>query len=605
MVEVEAPPTDLTGLMTYSLQKTIEYYSQDSVTGNLEFKALNIEEDPTYVDVDGVEVLGVDGRFTQGIKSGVANSCFFNCFLQYLMCNEDFLQLLIQLCCKNSDIMSITKKTTETCTDGDLTNGKGILTNLIHFFKTWRKSEPFNNNTIDNSGTGPIKELYTIFNLKYGGQEDSSEVFNIMINSLDCLNNVYTKKILDNISFKESSYLSTDHSTNPLLPTEYLTTITPKTDIGRVLVLKPPTHFAETLNHSNYELETYKYKETSINELIQQFMADEKKQYVYKLDELPAHNKDNYDNVNNIINIMSPLNQICINTSNRERNFIAFNTLKGSVHINAIFNDSILSISILNQLKTNLETIKNFIVSSISKFEDVTEFNNSNKNIITNVYTNLLSIQNKILEPEGEFQIKKILITDVKKYLLVAFNRTSTFNDDNGNVILDTQKKPDLKKNYMKIKIDHKVKIGDHGPSLILQGYYVQSGSASGGHIYFIKCNSKTGKEELVIDDASIISIEKSDDTRAAPHMTLNNESGSIEDTPIPPEDIRQRSVMALIYKQEESSVPSSPSGGGFKPRHNAITNHSKSKHNSSFKASSSSKSKGKSHSRSHTQRVK
>jgi hypothetical protein len=57
------------------------------------------------------------------------------------------------------------------------------------------------------------------------------------------------------------------------------------------------------------------------------------------------------------------------------------------------------------------------------------------------------------------------------------------------------------------------------------------------------------------------------------------------------------------LFKTSEFTS-SSPGGGGFKPRHNPITNHSKSRHNSSFKASSS-KTKGKSHNRSHTQRVK
>ena len=61
-----------------------------------------------------------------------------------------------------------------------------------------------------------------------------------------------------------------------------------------------------------------------------------------------------------------------------------------------------------------------------------------------------------------------------------------------------------------------------------------------------------------------------------------------------------------VLFKTPEFTG-SSPSGGGFKPRHNPITNHAKSRHNSSFKVSSSSKSKGKSRSRSrsHTQRVK
>jgi len=599
MKKLPPPPASLDELMKYSLQDTIEYYAHEGGDEGRRFKELNISEEPTEAQVYGAKVSGVDGRFTEGIKAGVGNSCFFNCFLQYLMCNEDFLQLLIQSYCETNFISSVLKNNIPSCSVNTFNNGKNILINLHEFFKIWRKTTPFSNNTIDNGGTGPIKELYTIFNLNYGGQEDSSEVFNIMMSSLDCLDNIYTKKFLDNISFTEKSYLSTDHSKNPSLPTDYLTTITPKTDIGRVLVLKPPPDFADNLTRDNYELETYKYNEVSINGLIDVFMIDERKKYQINPDELKGDNKDNYDNVKNIINIMSPLNQICINTSKRETNFIAFNTLKGRADINTIFNDSILSIPILNQLKTNLKTIQDFINSSISEFNDVIKFNESKNNIIPNVYTNLINIQKEILEPEGEFQIKKILITDVKKYLLITFNRVSSFINNDGTEV--------LKKNYMKVKIDPEIKIGANGPKLILQGYYVHSGYATGGHIYFVKCNSKTGKEELVIDDSTIVSIQKSDDTRAARYMTLKNESGSIESTPIQPEDIRQRSVMALIYKKEESNVPEHASSGGFKPRHNTITNHAapKSKHNSSFKASSSSKSKGKGHSRSHTQRVK
>jgi hypothetical protein len=59
------------------------------------------------------------------------------------------------------------------------------------------------------------------------------------------------------------------------------------------------------------------------------------------------------------------------------------------------------------------------------------------------------------------------------------------------------------------------------------------------------------------------------------------------------------------LYQKIGEKIIQGSGGGGFKPRHNPITNHSKSKHNSSFKVSSSSKTKGKSHNRSHTQRVK
>ena len=65
-------------------------------------------------------------------------------------------------------------------------------------------------------------------------------------------------------------------------------------------------------------------------------------------------------------------------------------------------------------------------------------------------------------------------------------------------------------------------------------------------------------------------------------------------------EDLKTKVKTALSSASYSFSI-----GGGFKPRHNPITNNtgSKSKHNSSFKVSSSSKAKVKS--RSHTQRVK
>jgi hypothetical protein len=73
---------------------------------------------------------------------------------------------------------------------------------------------------------------------------------------------------------------------------------------------------------------------------------------------------------------------------------------------------------------------------------------------------------------------------------------------------------------------------------------------------------------------------------------------------------INYSSLIQILKTKVDDALESSlasPGGGGFKPKHNATTNHTtpKSKHNSSFKASSSSKSKSKSHSRSHTQRVK
>ena len=96
----------------------------------------------------------------------------------------------------------------------------------------------------------------------------------------------------------------------------------------------------------------------------------------------------------------------------------------------------------------------------------------------------------------------------------------------------------------------------------------------------FIKCDPKTGKESIVLDDSTISVYQPASS------------------------DTYQKGASLFIYKQEGIQA-----GGGFKPRHNATATHttsaSKSRHNSSFKASSSSKSKTKTKNRSHTQRVK
>jgi hypothetical protein len=114
-------------------------------------------------------------------------------------------------------------------------------------------------------------------------------------------------------------------------------------------------------------------------------------------------------------------------------------------------------------------------------------------------------------------------------------------------------------------------------------GFTSHSRSGVSGHYVVVKCDTD-GKPVIYISDSMV--------DKYGELYSGNMKWG--------------RGVTSVIYRQKDSSVPVSPSGGGFKPRHNAITNHTtpKSKHNSSFKASSS-KTKGKSHNRSHTQRVK
>jgi hypothetical protein len=138
----------------------------------------------------------------------------------------------------------------------------------------------------------------------------------------------------------------------------------------------------------------------------------------------------------------------------------------------------------------------------------------------------------------------------------------------------------DAKYEY-EITIDQQVKV--NSKKYILVGFTSHSRSGVSGHYVVVKCDTD-GKPVIYISDSMV--------DKYGELYSGNMKWG--------------RGVTSVIYRQKDSSVPVSPSGGGFKPRHNAITNHTtpKSKHNSSFKASSS-KTKGKSHNRSHTQRVK
>jgi hypothetical protein len=109
----------------------------------------------------------------------------------------------------------------------------------------------------------------------------------------------------------------------------------------------------------------------------------------------------------------------------------------------------------------------------------------------------------------------------------------------------------------------------------------------------------------LVTNSAGVNIYTPSFDAKDRFYYNLNNNNNTY-DKNIDTKQTNYRSFIDELKKKVDSVLVSlaSPGGGGFKPAHNSTTNYAKSKHNTSFKASSSN-TKGKSHNRSHTQRVK
>lgn len=95
-----------------SLQQMIEYYSQNGDASQDEkarFKELNIREKPVIDwEIPSGEspepVTGLDQRFCAGIQSSGSNTCFFATALQYLMSNEYFLKIMIELNSKPDNV---------------------------------------------------------------------------------------------------------------------------------------------------------------------------------------------------------------------------------------------------------------------------------------------------------------------------------------------------------------------------------------------------------------------------------------------------------------------------------------------------------------------
>ena len=552
-----------------SLQQMIEYYSQDggaTPDEKARFAELNIEKYPimnwelTYQDQvykDNTykkDVTSIDRRFTKGIDCSLSNMCYFNTALQFLLCNQDFIQLLIEGNCKDNFVSSLKlfkhneeykkKYRKSDCSSDDFENSKKILDALLNFFNTWIKSS-----TLDKTALTPIiRDLILDSKITteetISEQQDSAEMIGKIYDPLLCIDSEYTNKFLKNLTFDYTEKLSApyDIKNKPLqfIPAQDeegndKVKIEKKTS----LEIKPPLDF---ILDENFIAKSFEQSFT-ISEVIRN---EKEKGQDSKFNNTLVDGsvlKNNYNIIISCKRWLGPLKVVVDKNATTQtkgseikkfndmrkdeefKNFIAKNKNKG------VFTDTDFTTDVFS----NLEKIHiNFSKSPITSAEDVIKYNNSNNNIITDTYKNIDNIEDSILSPPGIYYTKKSEITEVNKYLLITFNRL---------VLIKTTGKP--AKNFIEIIIEPKLTISNK--EFVLQGYSLHLGEV-GGHYVFVKCNTETGIEELVLDDEHIYSVEELDKARTALLAPL----------PIFPQDVRPRNVVAFIYKQvgEEPSVP-------------------------------------------------
>jgi hypothetical protein len=573
---VSGPPDTLDKLMNFSLQDTIEYYSQDGGAGNAEFKALNISENPEMswtfeCNNTNHNINDVDKRFTKGIDSTLNNACYFNTALQLLLCNEDFLQLMIQGNCQDKFLDNIknnlsvsecsVKKVGSEMNDDEKTqdlfkSNKDILDKLITFFKQYL------NNKDNTAIYGSIKQLLNI-ETKEDSQQDSLEVITKILIALDCCSNLYTEKFINNIKVDISttrtipSYgSSAEYRKTQPIPSNYL-----------LLENELALNFINTGSYTEPEdFDTLSI--VNVQTLLDDYLKPKTKQAVIPEDLLSSDNSKLYNDAKSLTSSKSFIGlfkQICAMSSNLDitPNYSGLITTLNSFKKT---DNEYKNIADYNKGKFNntyLDSIKTFIDSNIGKF-DADNIIKICKDTISPANKDITYVMSSLTEPSGIDQTTEIKINNVNKYLIIRIQRTFNGIKDNS-----------------KINPDKVIQVNKS--KYILQGYSVHLGSdiTGGAHYIFVKCDPVTGEEKLILND------------------------GNLNDINSQTNDNKQKGVFGLIYKRADELGQAG--GGRFKPMHNTITNHTayKSKHNSSFKASSSSKSKGKGHNRSHTQRVK
>jgi O-acetyl-ADP-ribose deacetylase (regulator of RNase III) len=573
------PPNTIDQLMKYSLQDTIKYYSQEG--GDEEkkrFKDLNIAENPTEAVVDGTNISGIDGRFVKGITN-YSGSCYFNSALQILLCDDDFIQLLITAICKPISEDEYTHNTRdkfiESCTNytdektkleshakvvQDAKDSYNVVTNFTEIFKTIIVNNP----NFDMNYYTSIREI-VISDRNKARQQDPQEVIQSFLGLFKCISNIYSNKIIDNLNFKKQVYTSNFDGTASTKIIEY----------ESILMINP---YIEGKSSADVN---------SMNTTISQLIKDQKNiDRFIELDEKYYRQQNDaallvkYNNLSNIViksGILYLMYKICTLKKDHHNYNAMVDLIKKYDFTDSATNHEKSYKEISNVITNKYFPTINSELDAIKQFIDNNKTPNIGLNIdgissicdnVKHVYTFLDSEFKEMTISKNDKNVEHTNIIEINEYFIVSINRAL----------------PDQSKSSFSVNIENilKIYIGEQSSlvenNYILQGYCVHHGNHAAGasHWVFIKCNPKTGKEAILLNDDTI-SVYDSKDS-----------------------DTYQKGASLFIYKRADES---GQGGGGFKPAHN--TTASKSKHNSSFKASSSSKSKTKTKNRNHTQRVK
>lgn len=594
---VSGPHDTLDKLMNFSLQDTIEYYSQDGGDEGNRFRELNIEKEPTSAIVDGATISGIDGRFVKGIPNE-GNTCFFNAALQLLLCDDDFIQLMIQGNCqydtRDKFVNSLNAKSLivkdgssnkEICKDDTTKHdtAKKIINNLLWFFNKWKKGEQFSkkeDNPDENKDTNPIALLLDELSDKgIGNTADATEVLGKLFGKIDCIDNIFIEKFLQNFNFTIKENIINPEINSVIIPASENIQIFNFTPLKIISELPP-----EKLNRQEYNL---------IDLIKSNFADNDPKNFLLSFDDDNETNKKIFPERYRVFAIVKKLS---LDVSKLKDNLSKID-LKDLLSLTEnVYTDFFTSYKKSSESESyttlldnssgqskRLESIDKTIVTMLKT--KLTELNSQISSLSTDIYEgsknqfitdNAVLIKNisKIIDdiivvittplaPNGlAYQaITEKSIQTIGKYFSCYVNRTYSIPDS----------ATDGRYSF-KIKIDTKITLNVNGTDtqFILLGFIVHIP----GHYFYVKC-----------DNNGNICAKLNDSQTLKPNFI----------------DTYYDGITGFIYKRANES---GQAGGGFKPNHNSITNHSKSKHNSSFKASSS-KTKGKSRNRSHTQRVK
>ena len=659
--EVSGPPDTLDKLMKFSLQDTIEYYSEGGDATEDEkarFKELNIHKEPIMKwDIPNglgkASIDDVDKRFCQGIESGIKESCFFLAALQYLMCNEDFLKIMIVGNCKdnfvesiniNSELTQAEQTTCGTTIDDD----KSVLKNLLLLFKKWRSKEPFNVNRIDDASSNPLSDLYKIYGFAKGGQSDSNEVLTKISKNFECLDNPCVKKFLSN----GLVYRSTQTIINPEVDGKKIDDSTTSQPEGYAPITPPGLneYLVEQLtkgtDDASKDLIANNF-EISVKDTIDSLSAENKYEYQINAQSLTGVRKEVYDNLDSMLGFNKA--DMSKSSSNGDGTTKTIEqTLLGSLYypiaqIEIKKNDDFtMTQGMVDTFKSLYKKNNSIPLSGIN-----TILSNKNLiNVIQKIYNSYYSSPKPMSKPNFEASVDEIkkLIENLNDILLKLNSSIDSMTMESlhefiVNNILDINKLINKAKTIQNIMLNPRSDAGlpleVNSTKKCIFGKYImidfkrtsdESANIKGKpnaklvYKYKININNKINinfKEYVLVG----FIYRSGNDSESGHFVCVKcNSQGNpivfISDNNLYPYGATYmeygsewgRGVTSVIYKQEEPASLASLGGGGFKPRHNATATHttstSKSKHNSSFKASSS-KTKGKSRNRSHTQRVK